>query len=99
MVRTISTKYIFFVYGLFSNNLWDVVLLNNLVWLSRFIGGYLLLTLFATIRFLVSLFTDGEADFDGQTIRALAITIFYFLMWTWLWFKVKREILYKKILK
>ena len=42
--------------------------LNNLVWLSRFIGGYLLLTIFATIRFLVSLFTDSEADFDGQTI-------------------------------
>ena len=71
--------------------------LNNLVWLSRFISGYLLLTIFATIRFLVSLFSDSEADFDSQTIRALVITVFYFMMWSWLWFKVKREILYKKI--
>ncbi len=73
--------------------------LNNLVWLSRFISGYLLLTIFATIRFLVSLFSDSEADFDSQTIRALVITVFYFMMWSWLWFKVKREILYKNLLK
>ena len=70
-----------------------------LIWMSRFIGGYLLLTIFATIRYLVSLFTDNEAVFDTQTIRALVITVFYFMMWSWIWFKVKREILYKKLLK
>jgi hypothetical protein len=71
--------------------------INNLVMLSRFITGYLLLTMFSTIRYIIDLFTNDEADFDNQAIRALTITLFYFLMWGWIWFKVKREILYKKI--
>ena len=90
-----NTYFLYMVYLVCSIGM--LTFLNNLVWLSRFISGYLLLTIFATIRYLVSLFTDTEAVFDNQTIRALVITLFYFIMWSWLWFKVKREILYKKV--
>lgn len=90
-----NTYYLYMVYLVCSIGM--LTFLNNLVWLSRFISGYLLLTIFATIRYLVSLFTDDEAEFDSQTIRALVITLFYFIMWSWVWFKVKREVLYKKV--
>tara|TARA_R110001606_G_C15224384_1_gene634409 strand:- start:100 stop:534 length:435 start_codon:yes stop_codon:yes gene_type:complete len=90
-----NTYYLYMVYLVCSIGM--LAFLNNLVWLSRFISGYLLLTIFATIRYLVSLFTDDEAEFDSQTIRALVITLFYFIMWSWVWFKVKREVLYKKV--
>jgi hypothetical protein len=74
-----------------------LLFLTNLVWMSRFISAYLLLTIFSTIRYLVNLFADEEIVFDNQDIRALVITLFYFIMWSWIWFNVKREILYKKI--
>jgi len=90
-----NTYYLYMVYLVCSIGM--LTFLNNLVWLSRFISGYLLLTIFATIRYLVSLFTDDEAEFDSQTIRALVITLFYFIMWSWVWFKVKREVLYRKV--
>ena len=74
-----------------------LIFINNLVVLSRFITAYLLLTMYATIRYIVDLCTNTEADFDNQALRALIITLFYFIMWGWIWFKVKREILYKKL--
>lgn len=90
-----NTYYLYIVYLIVSCGM--LFFLNNLVWLSRFITAYLLLTMFATVRYIVDLFTNTEADFDNQALRALIITLFYLVMWSWIWFKVKREILYKKI--
>jgi hypothetical protein len=90
-----NTYYLYIVYLVVSCGM--LFFLNNLVWLSRFITAYLLLTMFATVRYIVNLFTNTEADFDTQALRALIITLFYFVMWGWIWFKVKREILYKNI--
>lgn len=90
-----NTYWLYVVYLVCSLGM--LLFLTNLVWMSRFISAYLLLTIFATIRYLVNLFADEEIVFDNQDIRALVITLFYFIMWSWIWFKVKREILYKKI--
>tara|TARA_R100000908_G_C3753192_1_gene147607 strand:- start:460 stop:894 length:435 start_codon:yes stop_codon:yes gene_type:complete len=90
-----NTYYLYMVYLVVSCGM--LLFINKLVWLSRFITAYLLLTMFATVRYIVDLFTNSEADFDNQALRALIITIFYLVMWSWIWFKVKREILYKKI--
>ena len=90
-----NTYYLYMVYLLVSCGM--LMCINNLVWLSRFITAYLLLTIFATIRYIVSLISSTEADFDTQALRSLIITLFYFIMWGWIWFKVKREILYKRI--
>lgn len=90
-----NTYYLYMVYLIVSCGM--LIFINNLVVLSRFITAYLLLTMYATIRYIVDLCTNTEADFDNQALRALIITLFYFIMWGWIWFKVKREILYKKI--
>lgn len=90
-----NTYYLYMVYLFVSCGM--LLFINNLVMLSRFITMYLLLTMFATIRYVVDLITNVEADFDNQALRALIITLFYFVLWSWLWFKVKREILFNKI--
>ena len=90
-----NTYYLYMTYLVVSIGM--LVFLNNLKWLSRFITAYLLLTLYATIRFVVDIITSDDLEFENSVIRALTITFFYFIMWGWIWFKVKREILFKKI--
>jgi len=75
-----------------------LVCLNNFGWLIRFITAYLILTLFSSIRYIEDL-VSSDTDFDSQAFRALLITIFYVIMWSWIWFKIKREMLYKKLTK
>ena len=66
---------------------------------SYFVSAYLFLTLFATIRYIVSLVTDETKSFDMEAFRALTITFFYLLIWIWIWVKLKREMLYRKLKK
>ena len=75
-----------------------LVCLNNFGWLIRFITAYLILTLFSSIRYIEDL-VSSDTDFDSQALRALLITIFYVIMWSWIWFKIKREMLYRKLKK
>lgn len=90
-----NTYFLYMTYLIVSCGM--LLFINNLVVLSRFITGYLLLTMFATIRYIIDLISNSEADFDNQALRALIITLFYFVMWSWIWFKVKREILFRKL--
>ena len=90
-----NTYFLYMTYLVVSIGM--LVFLNNLKWLSRFITAYLLLTLYATIRFVVDIITSEDLEFENSVIRALTITFFYFIMWGWIWFKVKREILYRSI--
>ena len=62
-----------------------------------FVSVYLLLTLFATIRYVVDLSCNPESSFDLAAVRALTITFFYLFIWVWIWLKLKNEILYRKL--
>ena len=89
-----NTYWLYMAYLVLSVGM--LVCLNNFGWLIRFITAYLILTLFSSIRYIEDL-VSSDADFDNQALRALLITIFYVIMWGWIWFKIKREMLYKKI--
>ena len=91
-----NTYWLYMAYLVLSLSM--LVCLNNFGWLIRFITAYLILTLFSSIRYIVDI-VNSDTDFDNQTLRALTITVFYLMMWGWIWFKIKREMLYKKIKK
>ena len=62
-----------------------------------FVSSYLLLTLFATIRYVVNLISDPESSLDLAAFKALTITFFYLFIWIWIWLKLKNEILSREI--
>jgi hypothetical protein len=66
---------------------------------SYFVSAYLILTLFATVRYVVSLVSNPESTFDLSVLRALIITFFYLLIWVWIWVKLQREMLDRKMKK
>jgi hypothetical protein len=75
-----------------------IIFLHNIKWLSRFVGYYLILFLFSTIRYIVNicvtLDTEPFTIIDGKN---LLITCWYAFMWSWILFKLKREMLYNSL--
>ena len=51
-----------------------LVTLNNIKWLSRAVTGYLLLTLFSTVRYVVNIFSDSGEPFGVMDVKNLIIT-------------------------
>lgn len=70
--------------------------LNNLEWLINTVGFYLILYLFSTVRYCVSIYTEKNG-FLLEDFRALFITGWYFFIWSWIFFKLKREKLFKNL--
>ena len=73
-----------------------LVFIHNLKWLSRFVSIYLILYLFSTIRYLVSIYGGDEA-FTLTDFKNILITCWYDFMWTWILFKLKKEQLHKSL--
>ena len=73
-----------------------LVFIHNLKWLSRFVSLYLILYLFSTIRYLVSIYGGDEA-FTLTDFKNILITCWYAFMWTWILFKLKKEQLHKSL--
>jgi len=73
-----------------------LVFIHNLKWLSRFVSLYLILYLFSTIRYLVSIYGGDEA-FTLTDFKNILITCWYAFMWTWILFKLKKEILHRSL--
>tara|TARA_R110000824_G_scaffold25139_2_gene87864 strand:- start:1781 stop:2206 length:426 start_codon:yes stop_codon:yes gene_type:complete len=92
-----NTYYLYCVYMLVSIGIFTSM--RCIKRCSYFVSAYLFLTLFATIRYIVSLVTDETKSFDMEAFRALTITFFYLLIWIWIWVKLKREMLYRKLKK
>ena len=90
-----NTYWLYAVY--FMASLGILLSLASLKWCSRFVSFYLILYLFSTIRYLVDLYNSNDFIFDTQAIRSLSITFLYFTMWVWIWSKLKREKLYRKL--
>ena len=89
-----NTYYLYFAYLILSLSI--VFSLNNLNYLIRFIGMYLVLYLFSTIRYCLSIYT--QENFDLLDFRALLITSWYFSMWLWIYLKLKKEQLHKSLI-
>ena len=89
-----NTYWLYFTYLILSVSI--VLSLNNLNYLIRFIGMYLILYLFSTVRYCLSIYT--EENFDLLDFRALLITAWYFSMWLWIYLKLKKEQLHKSLL-
>jgi len=89
-----NTYWLYLTYFILSLSI--VLSLNNLNYLIRFIGMYLVLYLFSTVRYCLSIYT--EENFDLQDFRALLITAWYFSMWLWIYLKLKKEQLHKSLL-
>ena len=92
-----NTYWLYMSYFVLSLSM--LVTLNNIKWLSRAVTGYLLLTLFSTVRYVVNIFSDSGEPFGVIDVKNLIITMWYAFMWSWILFKLKREILYKSLKK
>ena len=89
-----NTYWLYLTYLILS--LLIVINLNNLKFLIKSIGLYLILYLFSTIRYLVSIYTKDEG-FLLIDFKNIFITMWYFSMWFWIYFKLKQEKLHKSI--
>ena len=70
--------------------------LPNIRSCSRFVGAYLLLYIFSTTKFVVSVLSDDEFA-AGEVGRALVVTGVYFTPWVWIYVKMRIEIMHKDI--
>mgnify|MGYP003632861494 FL=1 len=89
------TYWLYFSYLVVSISM--MIFIHNIKWLSRFVSVYLTLYLFSTIRYLVNIFNVEGEPFDVTDFKNILITCFYAFMWSWILFKLKREILHKDL--
>lgn len=82
----------------FVASLFIIRYLNNLKALIRCVSFYLILYLFSTVRYILSIYTENEG-FLVEDFKSLFITAWYFSMWVWILIKLKKEMLYKVINK
>ena len=86
------TYWLYFAYLIGSIGM--IVFLYNTKWLSVFVGYHLILTLFATIRYIVDIYqTMYTEPLTLIDIKNLSLTCWYAFMWSWILFKLKRELL------
>ena len=90
-----NTYWLYMAYLVLSLTI--VINLNNLKFLIKSIGLYLILYLFITIRYLVSIYTEDEG-FLLIDFKNIFITMWYSSMWLWIYFKLKQEKLHKSLI-
>ena len=90
-----NTYWLYMAYLILSLTI--VINLNNLKFLIKSIGLYLILYLFSTIRYLVSIYTEDEG-FLLIDFKNIFITLWYSSMWLWIYFKLKKEKLHKSLI-
>ena len=90
-----NTYWLYMAYLVLSLTI--VINLNNLKFLIKSIGLYLILYLFSTIRYLVSIYTEDEG-FLLIDFKNIFITLWYSSMWLWIYFKLKKEKLHKSLI-
>ena len=90
-----NTYWLYMTYLVLSLTI--VINLNNLKFLIKSIGLYLILYLFSTIRYLVSIYTEDEV-FLLIDFKNIFITLWYSSMWLWIYFKLKKEKLHKSLI-
>jgi|TARA_R110001592_G_scaffold210560_1_gene462194 hypothetical protein len=90
-----DTYYLYWVY--FFISLGILLTLNRVEWCARFVFGYLILHIFSTVRFLTDLYLTPDVEFELVIVKNLTITFIYFVLWTWIYTKMKKEAVHRKI--
>ena len=90
-----DTYYLYFVYLFISLGI--LLTLNRVEWCARFVFGYLMLHIFSTVRFLTDLYLTPDLEFELVIVKNLTITFIYFVLWTWIYTKMKKEAVFRKI--
>lgn len=90
-----NTYWLYMTYLVLSLSI--VINLNNLNYLIKSIGLYLILYMFSTIRYLVSIYTEDNG-FLLIDFKNIFITVWYASMWLWIYFKLKKEKLHKSLI-
>jgi len=88
-----NTYFLYLAYLILS--LLMLVFIHNFKRLAIIVILYLGLYLFSTIRYLVNI--DWGVGFETIDYKNMIITIWYSLMWLWIAFKIKNEILHKEL--
>lgn len=71
--------------------------LPNIRSCSRFVGAYLLLYIFSTTRFISKVVYDPEFASSVDIGRSLLVTGVYFILWVWIYMKMRLEIMHRTI--
>jgi len=90
-----DTYYLYMVYLFISIGILST--LNRIDWCARFVFSYLLLHIFSTVRFLTGLYMTPDVEFELVIVKNLTITFVYFVLWVWIYTKMKAEAVHKKI--
>ena len=90
-----DTYYLYWVY--FFIRLGILLTLNRVEWCVKFVFGYLMLHIFSTVRFLTDLYLTPDVEFELVIVKNLTITFIYFVLWTWIYTKMKKEAVHRKI--
>ena len=90
-----DTYYLYWVYLFISLGI--LLTLNRVEWCARFVFSYLLLHIFSTVRFLTDLYLTPDLEFELVIVKNLTITFIYFILWTWIYTKMKKEAVHRKI--
>ena len=64
--------------------------------LFRFVGVYLMLYIFSTTKFVLSVMADPEFAV-GEIGRSLVVTGVYFTLWVWIYVKMRMEVMHKDL--
>ena len=90
-----DTYFVYWAYLIISLGL--LTTLHRVEWCVKFVAAYLMMHIFSTIRFLVDLYSTPDLEFELVIVRNLTITFVYFILWLWIYAKMKKEALHKKI--
>jgi len=90
-----DTYWLYMVYLVISLGILST--LNKVEKCAMFVFWYLLMHIFSTIRFCASLYLEPNLEFEMVIVKNLTITFVYFVLWTWIYSKMKMEAVLKKV--
>ena len=90
-----DTYFLYWAYFIISAGI--LLTLDRVAWCAKFVFGYLTLHIFSTVRFLVSLYLEPDLEFELVIVKNLTITFVYFILWLWIYSKMKKEAVHRKI--
>ena len=90
-----DTYYLYLAYLFVSLGILST--LNRVQWCVNFVFSYLMLHIFSTIRFVAELYFTPDVEFELYIVKNLTITFVYFVLWVWIYTKMKKEAVLRKI--
>ena len=90
-----DTYYLYLAYLFVSLGILST--LNRVQWCVNFVFSYLMLHIFSTIRFVAELYFTPDVEFELYIVKNLTITFVYFVLWVWIYTKMKKEAVHRKI--